>query len=236
MESVTKVRVTILSVVLVLLLGFFGFKLYDLQIIQTGGNTNNQATFTTLTRVKAARGDILDKNGNLLVSNRASYDLIINHYVLLTADGTNENVLRLIKRSKEAGIEYTEHFPVSLERPFTYTREEQTAVWQGHFQTFLHYMEIDSDITAPLLVEKLRERYDIPADWTDDDARQVIGMLYEMTLRKCVGSLSTFVFVTDATEEELSAIVELNIPGMKVEASTVREYMPANSHCFCCAR
>ena len=224
MESVTKVRVTILSVVLVLLLGFFGFKLYDLQIIQTGGNTNNQATFTTLTRVKAARGDILDKNGNLLVSNRASYDLIINHYVLLTADGTNENVLRLIKRSKEAGIEYTEHFPVSLERPFTYTREEQTAVWQGHFQTFLHYMEIDSDITAPLLVEKLRERYDIPADWTDDDARQVIGMLYEMTLRKCVGSLSTFVFVTDATEEELSAIVELNIPGMKVEASTVREY------------
>ena len=96
MERLTKVRAMILSAVMLLILGFFAFKLYDLQIIETGGNTNNQATFTTLTRVKAARGDILDKNGNLLVSNRASYDLIINHYVLLTANGTNENVLRLI--------------------------------------------------------------------------------------------------------------------------------------------
>ena len=224
MESITKLRATLLAVVLVLILGFFAFKLYDLQIIETGGNTNNQATFTTLTRVKAARGDILDKNGNLLVSNRASYDLIINHYVILTANGTNENILRLIKRSQQAGIEYTEHFPVSIERPFTYTREEQTAIWQGHFQTFLHYMEIDSDITAPLLVQQLRDRYDIPPEWTDDEARQVIGLLYEMTLRKCVGSLSTYVFIPDATDEELSAIVELNIPGIKVEATTVREY------------
>ena len=224
MERVTKVRATLITLILVALLGFFAFKLYDLQIIQTGGKMDNQATFTTWTRVKAARGDILDKNGNLLVSNRASYDLIINHYVLLTADGTNDNLLRLVKRSQEAGIEYKEHFPVSQERPFTYTRDQQNAVWQTHFQTFLHYMEIDSDITAPLLVAKLRDRYDIPAEWTDDEARQVIGLLYEMTLRKCVGSLSTFIFLSDASEEELSAILELNIPGMKVEASTVREY------------
>jgi len=224
MERITKFRAALLSLVLVLLLGFFAFKLYDLQIIETGGSTDNQATFTTLTRVKAARGDILDKNGNLLVSNRASYDLIINHYVLLTAEGTNENLLRLIKRCEEAGIEYKEHFPISQERPFTYTRDQYNAIWQDYFQTVLHYLEIDSDITAPLLVEKLRDRYDIPPEWTDDEARKVIGLLYEMTLRKCVGSLSTFVFLTDASDEELSAIVELNIPGMKVEASTVREY------------
>jgi len=226
MESVTKFRGTILTVVLVLLLGFFALKLYDLQIIETGGgNTNNRGTFTTLTRVKAARGDILDKNGNLLVSNRASYNLNINHYVLLTADNTNENLLRLVKRCEEAGIEYTEHFPVSQERPFTYTLDQYNAVWQDYFQQVLHYLDgIDSDITAPLLVQKLRERYKIPGEWTDDEARKVIGLLYEMTLRKCVGSLPTYVFLSDASEEELSAIVELNIPGMKVEYSTVREY------------
>ena len=74
MESITKFRTALLTLVLVLLLGFFAFKLYDLQIIETGGSTDNQATFTTLTRVKAARGDILDHNGNLLVSHRASYN------------------------------------------------------------------------------------------------------------------------------------------------------------------
>ena len=38
MESVTKFRAAWLTLVLVLLLGFFAFKLYDLQIIETGGN------------------------------------------------------------------------------------------------------------------------------------------------------------------------------------------------------
>ncbi len=225
MERISKFRATIVLLLFVAILGFFAFKLYDLQIIETGGSTNNQATFTTLTRVKASRGHILDINGNPLVSNRASYDLIINHYVLLTANGTNDNLLRLVKRCEEAGIEYTEHFPISQERPFIYTLDQQNAIWQDRFQVYLEWMEgLDSDITAPLLVEKLRERYKIPAEWTDDEARKVIGLLYEMSLRKCIGSLPTYVFISDASDEELSAIVELNIPGMKVEASTVREY------------
>ena len=225
MERISKTRAAISLVAFVLVLSFFIFKLYDLQIIETGGSTNNETTYTTLTRVKAARGDILDKNGNLLVSNRASYDLIINHYVLLNAKGTNQNLYNLVKRCEEAGIEYTEHFPISQERPFTYTLDQQNAIWQGHFQSFLAYMKgLDSDITAPLLIQKLREKYDLPPEWTDDEARKVIGLLYEMTLRKCVGSLPTFVFISDANDAELSAIVELNIPGIKVEASTVREY------------
>ena len=225
MERMSKVRATILLVAFAILLGVFILRLYDLQIIETGGKTDNQATFTTLTRVKAARGDILDRNGNLLVGNRASYDLIVNHYVLLNAEGTNQNLLRLVKRCEEAGITYTEHFPISQERPFTYTLDQYNATWQGYFQQVLSYLGgLDSDITAPLLVDKLRDRYDIPAEWTDDEARKVIGLLYEMTLRKAVRDLPTYVFMVDASDEELSAIVELNIPGMKVEASTVREY------------
>ena len=224
MEKVSKKRAAFALLIFLVILLLFGLKLYDLQIIETGGSTNNETTFTTLYRVKAARGDITDRNGNLLVSNRASYDLALNHFVLLNADGTNENLLRLVKRCEEAGIEYTEHFPISQERPFTYTLDQYNSIWQSRFQTFLHYMDgLDSDITAPLLVEKLRDRYSIPDEWTDDEARKVIGLRYEISLRYCCG-LATYLFITDASEEELSAIVELNIPGMKVEASTVREY------------
>ena len=225
MERISKFRAVMVLVMLVVILGFFSLKIYDLQIIKTGGNTDNKETFTTLTRVKAARGDILDINGNLLVGNRASYDLHINHYVLLTADNTNANLLRLVEQCERNGIEYTEHFPVSQERPFTYTLDQYNSSWQSYFQIFLEWIGgLDSDITAPLLVEKLREEYEIPPEWTDDQARKVIGLLYEMSLRKCVGSLPNFIFLTDASDEELSAVMELNIPGMKVEASTVREY------------
>ena len=225
MERISKLRAGILLLVFALVLGLFAMKLYNEQIIKTGGKTDNQSTFVTLTRVKAARGDILDRNGNLLVSNRASYDLVLNHYVLLSANGTNQYLYNLVQRCEETGITYTEHFPVSEERPFTYTLDEYNSSYQSYFQQFLEFKGgLDSDITAPLLVEKLREKYKLPAEWTDDMARKVIGLRYEMDLRRCVGSLPNYVFLTDANDEALSAVVELNIPGMNVEASTVREY------------
>ena len=228
MERISRFRAHILLALFVLLLGFFAFKLYDLQIIETGGSKNNTTTFITYTRVKAARGDILDRNGNVLVSNRASYDLVVNHYVLLAAKGTNNYLYQLAKRCQEQGIEYSEHFPISKERPFTYTLSEYNSAYQGYFQSYLAYMDgLDSDITAPLLIEKLRDRYDIPAEWTDEEARLVIGLRYEMALRSCVQSLSNYVFLADASDEELSAIVELNVPGLNVESSTVREYNTA---------
>ena len=224
MERVTRGRARILLALFAVVVLLFGFRLYDLQVIKTGGSTDNTTTFTTYTTVKAARGDILDTHGNVLVSNRASYNLTMNHYVLLTADGTNDYLYKLVKCCLENGIEYDEHFPVSRERPFTSTLSEQNAAWQGHFQTYLNVVELDSDISAPLLVDHLRKYYKIPETWTHEEARLVIGLRYEMDLRSCVGSLPNYIFLEDVSDEDLSALMELNIPGLNVEASTVREY------------
>ena len=159
------------------------------------------------------------------MGNRASYDLVLNHYVILSAEGTNKHLYNLVKLCEDQGISYTDHFPISAKKPYVYTLDQYNSTWKSHFQVFLEYQGgLDSDITAPLLLEKLREIYDIPAEWTDDEARKVIGLRYELSLRNCVGSLSNFVFLSDAKDEALSAIVELNIPGLMVEASTVREY------------
>ncbi|MBO5867929.1 MAG: hypothetical protein J6Q54_03350, partial [Oscillospiraceae bacterium] len=224
MERLTRNRaLQFLSLFLVGMVLYL-FTLYDLQVIQTGGSTDNTTTFTTYTTVKAARGDILDTNGNVLVSNRASYNLVMNHYVLLTADGTNGYLYQLVNRCQEQDISYDEHFPISIQRPFTYTLQEMNSSWQNHFQTFLNLVELDSDISAPYLVAKLREYYKIPAEWTDETARAVIGLRYEMDLRSCVGSLPNYIFLEDISDEALSSIMELNIPGLNVEASTVREY------------
>lgn len=225
MERISRFRATVILLLFALVLVFFIYTMYDLQVIETGGVIDNTTTFTTITRVKAARGDILDRNGNKLVSNRASYDLVLNHYVLLSASGTNEHLYNLMKACEAQGIPYTDHFPVSSKKPFVYTLDQYNSTWKGYFQKFLDYQGgLDSDITAPLLVEKLRELYEIPAEWTDDEARKIIGLRYEMSLRNCVPSLSTYVFMEDADDGTISTIVELNIPGLTVESSTVREY------------
>lgn len=225
MERITRFRSRMLILFFIAVILFFVGHLYRLQIIETGGSKDNTTTFTTMTRVKGVRGNLMDTNGNLLAGNRASYDLTINHYVIKSAPNLNDNLYRLVKRCQEQNIEYTEHFPISRERPFVYTLDTFNSAWQSHFQTFLADKGgIDSDITAPMLMETLRQRYNIPAEWSEEDARQVIGLRYELDLRGPVQSLPVFVFLYDVSDTQLSAIVELNIPGLKVEASTVREY------------
>ena len=224
MERVSKRRGITLIMLVCLLAGFFAWKLYDKQVIETGGVVDNTTVFITKTRIKAARGDILDRNGNVLVGNRASYDLVLNHYILQNSNNPNQHLYNLVKLCQELGIEYVDHLPVTRERPFTYTLDQQNSTWRGYYQQFLSNRgRLDSDISAPLLIEKLRESYYIPEEWSDEDARLVLGLRYELTLRNFV-NLSNFVLISDAADKDLSAILELNIPGLKVESSTVREY------------
>ena len=225
MERVTRRRTMAVIVAFLLVMVFYGFKLYDIQVLDPDSYAKNQSTFTTYTRVKAARGDILDCNGNVLVGNRTSFNLELNHYVLLSSSGPNEHIYRLVKLCKELGIAYSESFPVTMERPFTYTLNQQSSTKQSYYQAYLKYIGgLDSDITAPVLIQRLRSIYGFPSSWTDEEARAVIGIRYEMALRNCIGSLPNYIFLYDADEDDLGAVVELGVPGMNVEESTVREY------------
>ena len=225
MERMSKVRAWVLLGIFALILTLFSWKLYQLQIVETDGNTDNTTTYSSITRVKAARGDILDRNGIKMVGNRASYDLVFNHYVIISSDNTNESLLKLIRKCRELGVEYNDHFPMTRERPFEYTLDSYQAAWRGYFQKFVGdgWMDLDSDISAPLLIQHLRESYNIPDDWTEEDARAVIGLRYELDLRN-VTNISTYVFIEDVSDEALAILLELNIPGLMVESSTVREY------------
>ena len=223
MERISRFRAGMFLGLFAFILLLYSFRLYKLQIIDTKGNTDNTQVYSTITTVRAARGDILDRNGNVLVGNRASYNLVFNHYVTKSNPNCNQALYTLVQKCRELGITYSDHFPVSTSRPFVYTLTDFTTTWQNYFQLFMVDRVLDSDITAPLLVEKMRERYSIPTSWSDEDARAVIGFRYEFDLRG-ITKLPTYTFLEDVTDQQLSAILELNTPGLNVEASTVREY------------
>ena len=223
MERISRFRAMLFLALFAFVLVLFAGRLFVMQIIETEGDTDNTEVYGTITTVRAARGDILDRNGNVLVGNRASYNLVFNHYVINSYSDRNQALYRLVQKCKELGITYNDHFPVTRQRPFEYTLTDLVSSWQNHFQAFMVDRGLDSDITAPLLVEKMRARYDIPEEWSEEDARAVVGFLYEFDLRG-ISNLPTYTFLEDVTDEQLSAILELNTPGLNVEASTVREY------------
>lgn len=227
MERITRTRALILLLIFALLMSAYCVQMYGLQIRDTGDVVRNSGTYTSYTTVKASRGDLLDRNGNVLVGNRASYNLVFNNFVLMSSENPNESLLRLVKLCDEMGIEYIEHFPVTLERPYEYTHDQFDNSWYGYFQDYLSFMEIDSDVSAPLLIRTLRKTCKIPEEWTDEEARLVLGLRYELMLRADITTLPSYVFIEDVADDDLNAIMELNIPGLDAEVSTVREYHTA---------
>ena len=86
-----KLRLGIFLAIFGLLIGAYVYRLIQLQVVNTRKASAGTGTYTYDTRVTAARGEILDRNGNVLVSNRASYNLIISGYALFNSDSPNES-------------------------------------------------------------------------------------------------------------------------------------------------
>ena len=224
MERITKRRAVTLFLLFAMVLGLFGFRMYDLQVLSAGEQDSGLSTYSTWTRVTAARGEILDRNGNVLVTNRASFNLVFNNFVFYNSDSPNESLRRLVNLLYDNQISYIEHLPVTLEKPYEYTLDSLSSTWQHYFRSFLNYWDLDSDISAAQLMKQLRSAYRIPNDWTDREVRMVVGLRYEMELRSDLTNLPAYVLAEDVGSEDLTAILELNTPGLSVEISTVREY------------
>lgn len=217
-------RVGAVLLVIALLMGVFAVRLYDVQVLQSTKQTANDAgTFTYRTRVTAARGEILDRNGNVLIGNRASFNISLVYDVLFSAEHPNEKLRQLTNLAYESGLKIVDHLPITAKKPYEYTTDQFSSIWNGYLKTYLAEQDWDTDISAPQLIRRMMDRYNIPEDWSEDEARRVLSVRYELSLRHCT-NLPTYIFVEDVDSATLAKLMELNVPGANVETSTVREY------------
>lgn len=223
MEYKIKVRLISLCLVFSLLLGLYGYRLFYLQVINGQQTVFAANTYTYYSRVTAARGEILDRNGYVLVGNRASYNLVLNNYALFNSPDPNESLRQLVNLCQRLNVKYTDHLPITKNKPYEYAMGEFSASWNSYFREFLSQYGWDADISAAQLIKLMRTRFRIPDHWTEQEVRAVLGLRYELDLRY-YAALDYYTLISDVSDENRSAIMELGVPGLSVEASTVREY------------
>ena len=118
---IDKRRVAALAVILLVILAVYLVFLYRLQIIEGEKyyNSGNELTNTERT-VTAARGNILDRYGRVLVSNKECYNIKIDTEKLFANEDPNSVILELVALVRGYGDEYTDDLPITLTPPFEY--------------------------------------------------------------------------------------------------------------------
>ena len=234
-------RITaLLCFFLAVMLAFAGV-LYDTQI--TNGAQYLEQSVHTITRtrtVEAARGILTDRNGKELVVNRQTYDLTFDPDTLNEEDDLNAAILRLVQLLRQQGLVWEDNLPVSGQWPYHYLLDEAGSTQRSRFITFLRekLKLVSSSLTTAdlsgealesaglsgnVLVTEMRKAYDIPDTWTTQDARDVLGVLYELTIRELVNT-TDYVMLRDLDTNLLALMKDGGYLGTRILAATAREY------------
>lgn len=120
-------RVVGVVVMLALLLTFLCSNLYTIQY--TNGEeyaAQSVAKVSETETVAASRGNILDRNGKVLVSNQVSYNVTLDLSLLSNNEEKDrcDTILALTQTATEMGVTWTDTLPITTQPPFEYTTED----------------------------------------------------------------------------------------------------------------
>ena len=215
-------RAALLAAIPIILCCIVLAALYGLQAVNSADYLEESLNSVYRTEtVPAARGDLLDRHGRVLVTNRVSYDLTIQRSQLVTDPDPNGILLTLIDMVEEKGLRHTDTLPLTMAAPFAYTAMNGTQ--QSRFLDYVNHFGLGEDIRPDELLQWFRAHYSIPAGYSDEEARLAAGVRWELELRTLFG-LADYVFASGLDTDLIAAILERCYPGVSVVTGSVREY------------
>ena len=118
-------RMMALLLIIVMVLGIFSVRLFQIQIVQGDEYANfvKNTSYRTSVSVAASRGEIVDCNQVPLVSNRTSYAVVLdyNYFPHGTSEEDyreqNECLLALTEILKREEEQWNDTLPISAETP-----------------------------------------------------------------------------------------------------------------------
>lgn len=224
-------RLIALVVVLVMLSGIAVAGLYSLQIINGEEyRSQSERRMTSTNTITAARGEILDRYGTPLITNRTVYSLVIDKTYWQSAK-QNETLLKLWQLVTAEGGTIETSLPISETDPFEYTAEPGEEE-RDAFDAFIEKREskmptlAEHDLPdAGDMLEALRLYYEVGDAHTNEETRIIVGLRYEMD-RRSFSRWNPFILCEDVGMDLIAQIKERHseFKGVNVETTSVREY------------
>lgn len=192
-------------------------QLFNLQIVH--GSEYREQSNTRLTResvLHAARGEILDRSGNVLVSSIQRFNLEL-YRSKIDVDTLNNTILKIINVLDKYEISYTDDFPIKIE-PFEFTISEQSiASWKKS-------NNIEENASAENVFYKFKEKYKIVNE-NIQEVRKIIAIRYAI-VKEGYSSTKSLTIAKDIPREAVAEFSENSseFPGINIYVEPVRKY------------
>jgi len=213
-----NVRFNIL-IVLVYLIGIILIlQLFNLQIIHGEEYLETSSTrLTRETRITAARGNITDRNGNIIAGTVTNYELQL-YKSKISTETLNNTLLNIINILEKNQDKYRDSFPIEKENfKFTFSSEEKLNNW-------LEENELEKGLTEEEVINKFKEKYEIQSD-DKNTIRKIIGIRYGIE-KDGYSTMKAYTISNSISVESVAEIEEKNasFPGISIETTAKRKY------------
>ncbi len=221
----STLRLVIMFIVIGLTFACFIVALINLQIGQGAYYKElSEKRISTTETVSAARGNVYDRNGEPLITNRNGYNISMSKALFNQTKDQNQTILELLALLDSYKTAHNDTLPITATEPFALDRSTESA--SAALDDLIEKMELEEkEISAQTILNKLYEKYEISTSYTPKQKRALAGVRYEMELREFSMS-NPFVLAEDVSIDAVIAISERSVeyPCVTVETAAYREY------------
>lgn len=230
--------------VLLIFILLFAWVLYDLQYVHGADYlAQSRRKIAKTETVEASRGEILDRYGRVLVTNSESYNVSLDTSFMKDVNAT---LTKLLDICRTEGVTWTDTLPISSEAPFVFTFDTASSGAISNLYALAESLKWTDTLpdreeadsiraaaqegqgvsypSADAFLDKLRTYYEIDPLLPDSEARALMGVRYELTLRSREITYNAYVFAQDVDMSFIVTVKETDLPGVNIDTTSVREY------------
>lgn len=221
-----KGRYIALITIFVCIFLVFSLFLVKTQLVHGEEYVKSSSLMSSSTEVKATRGQILDRNGNVLVGNRQGNDIIFDATDFPSRkeqDKRNKIIISLIRLFEKNEVEWINDLPIEIGRDgrYQFIKDREKDIERLEARDMLH---LNKYATADDCMAEIIDMFSLEG-YSKQDALKIGSVCCEMR-ENIFNTSNPYTFATDVEDKIVSVIKENSsfYQGVDAQVVTYREY------------
>ena len=201
-----------------------GLRLLQTQIVD--GEKYFQMTKSvkvTTQEIEAARGQIVDRNGKVLNTNKIAHNISLQ-YLSLPEGKENETVYRIITVLLKNGDKWNDSLPITVDAPYEFLTGKGK---DKEIEKLKKTINVAGYSSAEDCMYWLYRTFEIDEKYDEKMRRYIAGVRYEMAIKEFSEYNDKFVMASEISEDTIQELKELDwlLEGVEISENWERLYL-----------